>query len=99
MEKRTSPFLSKSRSILHEINLDIDSSSSENYKPFVIYKEQILKLLESSDMPDDKKQDCIVALFAYIHGLASLATMKNVHYGMDWKSKLEDLISTLSFEV
>lgn len=82
-----------------EINLDIDSSSSENYKPFVIYKEQILKLLENSDMPDDKKQDCIVALFAYIHGLASLATMKNVHYGMDWKSKLEDLISTLSFEV
>lgn len=79
------------------IDLDIDSDDEGNYKPFVIYKEQVLNLLEALDVPQNKKQDCIIALFAYIHGLTSLATMKNVYYGMDWKSKSEDLINILTF--
>lgn len=74
------------------INLSIENTEDDSYKPFLIYKEQILELLEKSDISEEKRQDLVIALFAYIHGLASLATMQNVNYDKEWKEKLTDLI-------
>ena len=81
-----------------QINLDIRDENEKNYKPFVIYKEQILNMLEYSNMSLNQKEDWMIALFGYIHGLASLATMENVHYAMGWENKLEDLISIFTVE-
>lgn len=80
------------------VDLDIDCFDTNSYKPFLIYKEQVLLLLAHSPMSREKKEDYIIALFAYIHGLTALATMKNVNYSKTWESKLEDLIKTFSFE-
>lgn len=79
-----------------QICLDIDSKEQDNYKPFVIYKAQVLQLLQYSDMTSEKKEDFVIALFAYVHGLTALATMKNVHYSKKWEDKLSDLIQTFS---
>lgn len=81
-----------------QIDLDIHGDDEKNYRPFVIYKEQVLIMLDHSDMSLEKKEEWLIALFGYIYGLASLATMKNVHYGMGWENKLEDLISVFSVE-
>lgn len=81
-----------------QINLDVNGENEKNYKPFAIYKEQLLNMLEHSNMSLSQKEDWIIALFGYIHGLASLATMKNVHYGMGWENKLEDLIAMFTVE-
>lgn len=80
------------------IDLNIDSQEENNYKPFVIYKTQVLNLLESSGMSQSKKQDFIIALFAYVHGLTSLATMKNVHYSKKWENNLADLVKMFAYE-
>lgn len=74
------------------IDLDIDSQTENNYKPFAIYKEQVLTLLKPTDMTQEKKQYQIISLFAGVHGIASLATMKNIHYGKNWEDSLTDLI-------
>ncbi len=79
-----------------QINLDIDSKDNNNYKPFVIYKEQVLQLLQYSDITPEKKEDFVIALFAYVHGLTALATMKNVYYSKKWEDKLLDLLETFS---
>ena len=81
-----------------QINLDINGGNEKDYKPFVIYKEQILNMLEHSNMSLNQKEYWIIALFGYIHGLASLATMRNVHYSMGWENKLEDLIAVFNIE-
>lgn len=81
-----------------QINLDIYDDNEKNYKPFAIYKEQVLNILDCSNMSLHQKEDLIIALFGYIHGLASLATMKNVHYEMGWENKLEDLICAFKVE-
>lgn len=81
-----------------QIDLDIDGNKETNYRPFTIYKEQILKLLADTDMSQSKKEDLVVALFAYVHGLTALATMKNVHYSHEWENKLNDLIKIFSCE-
>ena len=80
------------------IDLDINSFTEENYKPFLIYKEQLLKQLASLNISDEKKQNYIISLFAYIHGITSLATMENVKHTFDWSKKLDDLICLFSIE-
>lgn len=79
-----------------QINLDNQGESDEDYKPFSIYREQVMKLLAPLELSEEKKQDYIIALFAYIHGLTSLATLQNVRYASDWEEKIEDLICTFS---
>ena len=71
-----------------QIDLNIDSGRESNYQPFAIYKEQVLKLLADTNMTQSKKEDLIVALFAYVQGLTTLATMENVHYAYKWEDKL-----------
>ena len=80
------------------IDLNIDSGRESNYQPFAIYKEQVLKLLADTNMTQSKKEDLIVALFAYVQGLTTLATMENVHYAYKWEDKLTDLIGIFSCE-
>lgn len=75
-----------------QIDLDIDSNEESNYQPFTIYKEQVLKLLADTKMTQSEKENLMIALFAYVQGLTSLATMKNVHYSSKWQNKLADLI-------
>ena len=77
-----------------QINLDIQGESEEDYQPFSIYKEQVLKLLAPLELSEEKKQDYVISLFAYIHGLTSLVTLQNVKYASDWEEKIEDLICT-----
>ena len=50
------------------------------------------------NMTQSKKEDLIVALFAYVQGLTTLATMENVHYAYKWEDKLTDLIGIFSCE-
>lgn len=75
--------------------VDFSPGAGEGYKPFQIYKEQVLKRLEHTELTLEKKQDCVISLFAYVHGLASLVTMPNAKYDLGWENKLEDLIATL----
>lgn len=81
-----------------QIDLDIDSDKESNYQPFAIYKEQVLDLLAGTNMTQSKKEDLIIALFAYVQGLTAFATMKNVHYSLKWEDKLADLIEIFGCE-
>lgn len=81
-----------------QIDLDINGNKKSNYRPFTIYKEQILKLLADCDISQSKKENLVIALFAYVHGLTALITTKNVHYSYKWENKLDDLIRIFSCE-
>ena len=74
-------------------------SDAENFRPFVIYKTVVSKLLNRVNYPAEKQIDVIIALWAFIHGLTSLATMNNVSYNGNWKQKVIDYmdIFALSF--
>ena len=89
--------------IYSQSNMCIDLSSSipdqENFRPFVIYKNTVFKLLREVNYPSEKQSDVVIALWALIHGLTSLATMRNVCYENNWKQKIIDFmdIFALSF--
>lgn len=82
-----------------KIDLSLSISDKENYKPYIIYKDIVSKLLEQVNYPLEEQNDVIITIWAFIHGITSLATMSNVYYNNDWKQKVIDFmeIFELSF--
>ena len=79
-----------------KIDISFGSNSAQNYKPFEIYKDLAVKLMNEANYPKEKQKDTVIALWAFIHGIASLATMKNVYYDEVWKLKITDFMSVFS---
>ena len=82
-----------------KIDLSLSISDKENYKPYIIYKDIVSKLLEQVNYPLEEQNDVIITIWAFIHGITLLATMSNVYYNNDWKQKVIDFmeIFELSF--
>nr|MCR5046845.1 WHG domain-containing protein [Treponema sp.] len=81
------------------VNLDLteDADPQKNYKPFVIFKSVIEKILFEKNRPREKWNDTTIALWAFIHGITSIATMKGIKYGQKWEDKLFDFMQTFQF--
>jgi AcrR family transcriptional regulator len=84
------PFLFSQSSI--EINLSLDGDGTRNFPPFELLRTIVFRIFGETGMSKEKLEDTIIALWATVHGLASIATMKNVHYDKDWETKIEDII-------
>lgn len=75
-----------------EINLSLDCDGTKSFPPFELFKTVVFRIFGKTGMPKEKMEDTIISLWATVHGLASIATMKNVHYNKDWETKIEDII-------
>ena len=74
------------------IDLSFNDDNGENYAPFEIFKGLVESLIAKTNYPREKYKDTIIALWAFIHGITSLATMNNVYYDEDWENKITDLL-------
>lgn len=75
-----------------EVELSLDADGKKNFPPFELLKATVFRVFGESGMSKEKIEDTIISLWATVHGLASIATMKNVHYDKDWETKIEDII-------
>ena len=76
-----------------QIDLSFSEDANQNYAPFETFKGLALALMDKIAYPKEKNKDAVIALWSFIHGIASLATMKNVHYDEIWEDKITDFIS------
>lgn len=83
-----------------ESNLKIDLTQREgttmNFRPFEIYRELVLSLLEKVGFPGEKRKDAVIATWSFVHGLTAVATMNQVQYDEDWEVKLPELLMMLN---
>ena len=75
-----------------EINLDFDDDNPNNFPPYKLFKQHAIRILGGMGMTKERLEDAIISMWATVHGLASIATMKNVHYKKNWSDKIEDII-------
>ncbi|WP_411677402.1 TetR/AcrR family transcriptional regulator [Caproicibacter sp.] len=75
-----------------EINFSIDIDGAKNFPPFELFKTTSLRILRENRFPEEKLLDITISMFATVHGLASIATMPNVHYSENWENKIESII-------
>jgi AcrR family transcriptional regulator len=74
------------------INLALDDDDADNFPPFQLFKTKAVPIMTDLGMTEAQTEDAIIAMWATVHGLAAIATMKNVHYNKDWAAKIEDII-------
>jgi len=74
------------------VDLTLDSDQKDNFPPFELLKKIAFQVFGENSMSREQMQDMIISLWATVHGLASIATMKNVRYDKDWDTKIEDII-------
>ncbi|PKM71850.1 MAG: TetR family transcriptional regulator [Firmicutes bacterium HGW-Firmicutes-16] len=75
-----------------EMKLSLDADEVKNFPPLELLKTIVVRIYGEAGMPNEKMEDTIISLWATVHGLAAIATMKNVHYDKDWEMKIENII-------
>jgi AcrR family transcriptional regulator len=73
------------------VDLSLDGDGAQNFPPYELMRSIALNVLGDT-LPKEKLQDAVISMWATVHGLAALATMKNVRYDKDWESKIVDII-------
>lgn len=77
------------------IHIDLTENQSDSYKPFEIYKGLMLTLLDESAFPKELQMDTIIANWAFVHGLAAVATMPGAGPAEEWERKLPGLLCSM----
>jgi len=80
------------------LDLTDKAKPEENYKPFEIFKGVIKEILIQNNYPPQKHKDAIIALWAFVHGVTALATMKNIKYKENWEEKIKDFMQVFNCE-
>ena len=80
------------------LDLTEKADSKKNYKPFEIFKSVVTQILIKNKYPEEKHNDAIIALWAFVHGITSLATMNNIKYNKKWETKLLDFMQVFNCE-
>lgn len=75
-----------------ELNLAMDDDGENDFPPFRLFRSTAQRILTKMGMPENKIKDEIISMWALVHGLASIATMKYVRFDQDWETKIEDFI-------
>lgn len=77
-----------------KVNLSICGDRSNNFPPFELFKEIYLKVNAKNkrDISSDEQELDIIHLWAYVHGIASIAFMKNVTWDKKWEDEIDKLI-------
>ncbi|EDS11138.1 hypothetical protein ANACOL_02322 [Anaerotruncus colihominis DSM 17241] len=60
-----------------KIDLSLSIPDDQNYKPYIIYKNIVSKLLGQTHYSEEKQNDIIITIWAFIHGVTSLATINS----------------------
>jgi AcrR family transcriptional regulator len=81
------------------VNLAMDDDGKDNFPPFELLRQHSFRILKSLGIDDETIKDSIISMWATVHGLASIATMKNVHYDKSWESKIEDLLRNTQIDL
>ena len=79
------------------LDLTEGADPQKNYRPYEIFKAAAAEFLERKNCPKEKRNDITISLWAFIHGITSLATMRGAKSGFKWEEKLFDFMQIINF--
>jgi AcrR family transcriptional regulator len=75
-----------------EIDLSMHGDGENDFPPFRLFRDAAQRVLAKMGLPEDAVDDAVISMWALVHGLSSIVTMKYVRYDRDWEAKIEELI-------
>lgn len=80
------------------VDLNTEANTEKNYPPFTLFQQTVVQVMRKTNISPKQASNQVIALWALVHGLASIATMKNVFFRDDWEDKIEEIMKSLTGE-
>jgi len=75
-----------------KIDLSMNGVDESDFPPFRLFRDVARRVLTKMGLPINKINDTVISMWALVHGLCSIVTMKYVYYDQNWETKIEDFI-------
>lgn len=75
------------------INLTSSFVETESYPPFEVFKKVAITIMDKLNLTKEKYLQSLIAMWAIVHGVAAIATMKNVLFNGDWGEMIEKVLT------
>jgi AcrR family transcriptional regulator len=75
------------------LNIDLtDKLNSDEFEPFRYYKEKAYQIYKNIGMSDERIKYGVIAMWAKVHGIASIASMKGINKDFEWEDVLDKIL-------
>lgn len=74
-----------------EINLSLHLCQ-DSFAPFEYYKEKVYLAYKKEGFSDERIRNGMIAMWAKVHGIAAIASMKSVRKDFEWEDILEKVL-------
>lgn len=75
------------------MKIDLSMKDNDNdFPPFRLFLGTAQRVLGEMGLSKSRIKDATISMWALVHGLASIVTMKYVRYDENWETKIEDFI-------
>jgi len=71
------------------VKIDLDHENIDDYPPFVLFRNLAFRLYDKLGLPNAMQKQMLVFNWAQVHGIAALASNKNIKYSGDWMPVLD----------
>ena len=78
------------------IKLSFDNAATDENLPLAILQKAATLVLGKANLSEEVIQDKIIAMWALVHGLASIAVMPNIEFDYNWETRVEEIIKSIS---
>lgn len=78
------------------IKLSLNNSDKNENLPLNILQKAAASVFSKAKLPEKIIQDKIIAMWALVHGLASIVVMPNVEFDDNWETRVEEIIKSIS---
>lgn len=69
-----------------------EANGADDFGPFRYYKEKAYLVYRNEKMSEDRIKYGVIAMWAKVHGLAAIASMKNVNKDFEWDDVLAKIL-------
>ena len=74
-----------------KINLST-KNSAEDFLPFQYFKEKAYSVYRNKNFSENRIKYGVIAMWAKVHGIAAIASMKGIEKGFEWEDVLEKIL-------
>lgn len=75
------------------LKIDLSMSNEANaFEPFQYYKEKAYLVYQREGLSEERIKYGIIAMWAKVHGMASIASMKGISRDFEWEDVLEKIL-------
>ena len=76
-----------------DININFDEvQMPSNYRPFEIFRDTASSFLGECGVAEKDKVEIIIGMWAVVHGITEIATMKGITYSGDWSKLIRSIL-------